>query len=55
MEYQLIKHSHPKALSTVEQILFNRGIEVNEIEHYLNTTDDDILNPAIIQNIKTGA
>lgn len=32
-------------MSTIEQILTNRGIPLNEITHYLNTTDADIAPP----------
>lgn len=31
-----------QAYSTVEQIMYNRGINPNEFNHYLNTTDNDI-------------
>ena len=53
LEYQLIVPSipHKKVLSTVEQVLVNRGIEPDKIEHYLNTTDEDILPPSLIANI----
>ena len=39
--------------SPIEQILNNRGIK--NIYHYLHTTDDDILDPSTIMNIKNGA
>lgn len=57
MEYQLIepKIKYPKELSAIEQVLTNRGIKLEDIEHYLNTTDQDILNPSQIDNIKEGA
>ena len=42
-------------MSAVERVLTNRGIEYEDIEHYLNTTDDDILDPAIIYNMYDGA
>ena len=35
-------------------MLTNRGFRIEEIEHYLNTTDDDILDPAQLANIKDG-
>lgn len=44
MKYQLIKPINPE-LSTIEQILTNRGIPREEVYHYLNTTDDDISSP----------
>ena len=57
MEYQLIVPRIPqdRMLSAVEQVLFNRGILPENVEHYLNTTDADILNPAMITNIDQGA
>lgn len=33
----------------------NRGINLENINHYLNTTDGDILNPSIIANVREGA
>ena len=57
MEYQLIAPQFPpnKALSAVEQVLANRGIKPENVEHYLNTTDKDIVDPLLIKNIKEGA
>lgn len=56
MEYQLITPRIPlENMSAVERVLTNRGIALAEIEHYLNTTDEDILNPSLIKNIKEGA
>lgn len=40
MEWQL--YNKPTFSSTIKQILFNRGIEVDDIEHYINLTDEDI-------------
>lgn len=55
MEYQLITENQNKELTAVQQVLCNRGIDILDIEHYLNTTDEDILNPLLIDNIKEGA
>lgn len=41
MQYKLIKENN-YSYTPIEQILINRGIPYNEIDHYLNTTDDDI-------------
>lgn len=41
MRYKLIKEIDPQ-LSAIQQVLFNRGIKLSEIHHYLNTTDNDI-------------
>ena len=56
MEYQLLaSRIPPRELSAVEQVLFNRGIDPENVEHYLHTTDEDILNPQMIMNIAEGA
>ena len=57
MEYQLIKSniSLDQELSAAERVLTNRGISLEDIKHYLNTTDDDLLEPELIANIKNGA
>ena len=57
MEYQLIQPTIPLrySVSAVERVLTNRGIKLSEINHYLNTTDDDILDPLLIDRIKEGA
>ena len=52
MEYHLKAPMIP-GYSPIEQILNNRGIQ--NIYHYLHTTDDDILDPSTIMNIKNGA
>lgn len=44
MKYELIKPINPD-YSAIEQILTNRGIAIEQIEHYLNTTDEDINEP----------
>ena len=56
MEYQLIAPRIPlENLGAVERVLTNRGIALAEIDHYLHTTDDDILDPKLISNIEEGA
>ena len=37
------------------QILTNRGLKEEDIWHYLNTTDDDLIDPASIEHIEEGA
>lgn len=50
MKYTLI---NPQEYDEViKQILHNRGVE--DKEHYLNTTDDDILTPSLLDNIEDG-
>ena len=41
MKYSLIKPINPN-YNAIEQILTNRGIKQEDIEHYLNTTNADI-------------
>ena len=41
MKYKLIKEPD-NSLSAIQQILYNRGISLNQIHHYLNTSDLDI-------------
>ena len=56
MEYQLMAPRIPLGglLTAVEQVLANRGIAPENVEHYLNTTDEDILSPMLIMNIEEG-
>ena len=54
MNYELIAQAIP-GYSPIEQILSNRGFEYKDINHYLNTTDEDILDPSLIKNIEDGA
>ena len=44
MKYKLINEINPK-YNTIEQILTNRHIPIEEVAHYLNTTDNDINKP----------
>ena len=44
MKYQLINKINPE-YSTIEQVLTNRHIPINEVNHYLHTTDADINPP----------
>jgi single-stranded-DNA-specific exonuclease len=44
MKYKLIKERQNN-LTTVEQIMYNRGIEADEYSHYLHLTDNDINSP----------
>lgn len=52
MEYQLINKQN---YDTLTQILINRGIKFEDINHYLNTTDNDILNPLLLDNLRPAA
>lgn len=56
MEYQLIAPRIPQEnVTVVERVLTNRGINLGDIEHYLNTTDDDVYSPLLLDNMKQGA
>ena len=52
MRYKLISPMS-KAKSTMQQILNNRGIE--DCTHYLNTTEDDVRDPLLLNNMQKGA
>ena len=52
MEYQLINPRRP-GTSAIEQVLLNRGVQ--DVQHYLNTVDSDILSPLDLDNIENGA
>lgn len=41
-------------LTTIETVLVNRGIKLEDIPHFLNTTDDDILDPLLLKNMEQG-
>ena len=57
MEYQLLTPSIPvkKGATPVEWVFANRGISSSDINHYLHTTEDDILSPTLLDNIDEGA
>lgn len=56
MKYKLIKEPD-NSLSAIQQILYNRGISLNQIHHYLNTSDLDInsFDGLGIENLKNAA
>lgn len=54
MKYKYIVPKYPN-LSITETILTNRGIDLKDINHYLNTNDDDILSPVLLDNMEAGA
>ena len=53
MNYQIIA-PRTAGISPIEQVLLNRGIEYEDINHYLHTTDEDILPPSSIARLKEG-
>lgn len=54
MNYELLNPSNT-ADSLIEQIFINRGFNKEDIFHYLNTTEDDILPCEMLDNIHEGA
>lgn len=56
MDYQLIKPLLPikEEYTAVERVFATRGIAPEDIGHYLNTNEKDILDPQLIDNIHTG-
>ena len=55
MRYKLINPPN-KNFSTIQQILYNRGIAEQDILHYINLSDKDINSPLLLreQNLKNG-
>ena len=53
MKYQLIA-PRDEALSAVEQVLFNRGINPKDIEHFKYPSVNDLVNPEKLEHIKDG-
>lgn len=41
-------------LSAVEQVFANRGIAPENLEHYLNVSEEDLIDPASIKNMEEG-
>ena len=54
MNFQLRAPRIPH-MSVVEQVFVNRGIPAEEVNHYLHTSVADVIDPATITNIETGA
>ena len=54
MKYRLINQVNEN-YTPIQQILTNRGIALENIEHYLDTTDKDIIDYNLLDNIAAGA
>lgn len=54
MKYELIKPIN-QSYNAIQQILTNRGIKLEDIEHYLNVTEEDNFSPLLLDNIKQAA
>ena len=55
MQYQLISEENLNCYYAIQTIFKNRGFFIDDIPHYLNTTDEDILPPQLLDNIEEGA
>ena len=55
MKFKLINKPNPN-FSTIQQILYNRGIAEKDILHYINLSDQDINSPLLLgeENLKQG-
>ena len=42
-------------MSAVEQVLFNRGIKFEDINHFKHPSESDLIDPLLFDNIKEGA
>ena len=54
MKYQLLSPVD-SSLTVVEQILKTRGIQPQEIQHFLTPTISDLYAPELLDNMKQGA
>lgn len=52
INYKLI--NQPSGLAPRDQVLYNRGIALEDIPHYLALTDADILDPLLLDNMREG-
>lgn len=59
MEYQLKKSLLPldfnRDYSAVERIFMNRGMSPENVQHYLEVSEKDLLDPQLLKNMKEGA
>lgn len=54
MDYKLIA-PRQSGIGLLEQILLNRGIPEEQITHYLNADEADVLDPLLLDNMREGA
>lgn len=54
MKYKLVKPIN-SSYSALEQVLTNRGILYEDIEHYLNVSEEDDLPSILLDNIHEAA
>ena len=51
----VLREERDTTKTALVQILVNRGLKEEDIWHYLNTTDNDLIDPATIEHIDEGA
>ena len=54
MRFNLLSENTSPHLDVITQILVSRGFSADEVPHYLNTTDNDILDPLLLSNMHEG-
>lgn len=54
MDYRLVAPRQP-GVGLLEQILLNRGIPYEEIHHFLNADENDVLDPLLLNNMDKAA
>jgi single-stranded-DNA-specific exonuclease len=54
MRYELIA-PRDEAMTAVEQVLFNRGIKLEDMDRFKYPSQDDIINPLQLEHMKEGA
>ena len=54
MNYTLL-NKNTEMYTDIRRVFVNRGVQPNEIEHYLNVSSDDENSPELLNNIKQGA
>ena len=55
MDYSYLTQTPNLFESPIEQIFYNRGIQPDDIQHYLHTTKEDVLDPILLTNMDRGA
>ena len=53
MNYKLIENNYQN-ISPIEKVLTNRGIQKEDVAHYLNTSEEDIIEHRALKNIDKG-
>lgn len=51
----ILRGKRDRTKTALVQVLLNRGISENDIYHFLNTTDSDLIDPCLIEHVDEGA